>query len=148
VPFHSIPFRFGVAACLLAGAAAACLLAGGPADAEPRRKVPKSFGHNEIVVAEHETLREQIRDCWNASHRARRENLDLHVIVRLRADGTVREANVLGPASFMNDPWRKSLAESASRALMTSACNPLAVPDEWLKRGERITLTINPAAIF
>ena len=57
-------------------------------------------------------------------------------------------SDVLGPASFMNDPWRRSLAESARRALVGPACNPLAVPDEMLERNRRVTLTINPAAIF
>lgn len=134
VPARIVPICIGLALCLLA--------------AEPRRKAPKSFGHNEIVVARNEALKAQIRECWNATPKVRRENLDIHVIVALRPDGTVREANVLGPASFMNDPWRRSLAESARRALVGSACNPLAVPAEWRARDQRITLTINPAAIF
>ena len=139
VPARIVPVCIGLALCLLAAQAQA---------AEPRRKAPKSFGHNEIVVARDEALKAQIRECWNATPKARRENLDIHVIVALRPDGTVREASVLGPASFMNDPWRRSLAESARRALVGSACNPLAVPDEMLERNRRVTLTINPAAIF
>ncbi|HEX9703451.1 MAG TPA: hypothetical protein VGA19_11420 [Rhodospirillales bacterium] len=138
---------FPVAAWALALAAAAAI---GPAAAAAgdRPKVPRSFGHNEIVVARHAALRDQIRACWPVTAMGRRQDLDIHIVVKLRRDGTVEQARVLGPASTPVDPYRRSLMQSARSALAAAACNPLRLPEGAAERDGRITLTLNPAEIF
>ena len=129
-------------------AALAAHWAGAAAAAEPRRKVSPAVGHNEVVVANNQDLRDQIRDCWNVTAMTQREDFDVHVVVKLRPDGTVQTARVVGPLTITNDPFRRSVAQSARHALLTSRCNPLRVPDGAAGKEGRITLTFNPAAIF
>lgn len=129
-------------------AALAVHWAGAAAAAEPRRKVPPSIGHNEVVVAKNEDLRDQIRKCWNVPAMTQREDFEVHVIVELRPDRTVRTARVAGTQFLTADPHRRSVAQSARHALLSSRCNPLRVPDGAAGKEGRVTLTFNPAAIF
>lgn len=129
-------------------AALAALWAGAAAAAEPRQKVPPAVGHNEVVVGKYEDLRDQIRGCWNVPAMTRREDFEIHVIVELRPDRTVRTARVVGTQFLTADPHRRSVAQSARHALLSSRCNPLRVPDGAAGKEGRITLTFNPAAIF
>ena len=122
--------------------------AGAAPAAEPRRKVPPSAGPNEIMVARNQDLRDQIRDCWNLPAMSRREDFYVHVAVRLKPNGTVHTARVVGPASLSNDPFRRSVAQSARHALMSSRCNPLRVPEGASGKEGRLTLTFNPSEIF
>ena len=116
--------------------------------AEPRRKVAPSVGHNEVVVATNADLRDQFRECWNVPAMTRREDFDVHVIVKLRPNGSVQTARVVGPLTITNDPFRRAVAQSARHALLSARCNPLRVPDDAASKERRITLTFNPAAIF
>jgi len=133
---------------LAAIALLAALWVGAAAAAEPRRKVPPSIGHNEVVVAKNEDLRDQIRECWNVPAMTRREDFEVHVIVELRPDRTVRTARVVGTQFLTADPHRRAVAQSARHALLSSRCNPLRVPDGAAGKEGRITLTFNPAEIF
>ncbi len=139
-------FRRLSAALALAGAAALSLA--GAAAADARQKVTPKIGHNEIVVADNDELRDQIRACWNVPATTRRGDFVVHVMVELRPDGTVQNASVVGNRFSTVDPYRRAVAESARGALISARCNPLRVPDGVARKGERITLTINPAAIF
>ena len=106
------------------------------------------FGLNELVVADVEDLRRQIRRCWKVPAVTRREDFDIHVRIELNPDGTVRTARVVGRSFIVADPFRFSVATSASKAILGRSCNPLKIPKERKKKGERITLTLNPRAIF
>jgi hypothetical protein len=138
-------FRF-----TFAGAAVITAIAGlsGAAAADERRAVPPSVGRNEVVVAATEGLRDQIRACWNVPAMTQREDFRVHVVVELRPDRTVRTARVVGTQFSFNDPHRRAVAQSARHAVLSSRCNPLLVPDAVADKGERITLTFNPAEIF
>jgi hypothetical protein len=122
--------------------------AGAAAAAEARRKVPPSVGHNEVVVANNERLRDQIRDCWNVPAMTQREDFNVHVIVELRPDRSVRNASVVGNRFLIADPHRRSVADSARGALLSARCNPLRLPDGITGKDGRVTLTFNPVAIF
>ena len=47
------------------------------------------FGLNELVVADIEDLRRQIRRCWKVPAVTRKEDFHIHVRIELRPDGTV-----------------------------------------------------------
>ena len=64
------------------------------------------------------------------------------------ANGTVHTARVVDRSSIIVDPFRFSVATSASKAILGRSCNPLKIPKERKKNGKRITLTLNPRAIF
>lgn len=131
----------------VAAAAAALWLTAG-ATADERRPMSPRVGHNEIVVADEAELRAQIRYCWNVTAMTQREDFNVHVIVELRPDGTVRDASVVGTRFLAIDPYRRSVAQSARGAVMSARCNPLRLPPGSAGKGGRITLTFNPAKIF
>ena len=131
---------FGV---FLAGLSAAPAGAAGD-DVRPYAK----FGLNELVVADFHDLRRQIRRCWKVPAVTRKEDFDIHVRIELRPDGTVHTARVVDRSGIVVDPFRFSVATSASKAILGRSCNPLKIPKERKKDGKRITLTLNPRAIF
>jgi hypothetical protein len=113
-------------------------------DIRPYAKI----GLNELVVAEVENLRRQIRRCWKVPAATRKEDFDIHIRIELHPDGTVHEARVVDRSSIIIDPYRFSVAKSARRAIRSRPCNPLKIPKERKIDGRRITLTLNPRAIF
>ena len=131
-----------VSAVLLA---AAFLLPAPGADAEEKYY---PFGLNELVVGEVDELRRQIARCWKVPAMTQRRDFDVHVRIQLRPDGTVRTARVVDYAWIIADPYRHSVAKSARRAVLNRRCNPLLIPKDRRRSGDRITLTLNPRAIF
>ena len=109
-------------------------------DARPYSK----FGLNELVVADTEELRRQIRRCWKVPAVTRKEDFDIHIRIELSPDGTVHTARVADRSGIVVDPFRFSVAKSARTAVLSRPCNPLKIPQERKKKGERITLTLNP----
>ena len=107
-----------------------------------------NFGLNELVVADVEGLRRQIRRCWKVPAVTRKEDFDIHIRIELNPNGTVHTARVVGRSWITADPFRFSVATSASKAILGRSCNPLKIPKERKKDGKRITLTLNPRAIF
>ncbi len=106
------------------------------------------FGLNELVVADIEDLRRQIRRCWKVPAVTRKEDFDIHIRIELSPDGTVHTARVADRSGIVVDPFRFSVAKSARTAVLGRSCNPLKIPQERKKDGKRITLTLNPRAIF
>ena len=110
-----------------------------------------SYGMNQLVVSQVDALRKQIRWCWKVPAMTMRKDLNIHIRIRLRPDGTVKSANVLEKSSaprYLLDPYYRSLAKTARHAILSRACNPLKIPRETLRKGKPITLTLNPLYIF
>ena len=126
-------------------AATALLLPTLGADAEERYY---PFGLNELIVGEVDELRLQIARCWKVPAITQRKDFDVHVRIQLRPNGTVRTARVVDYAWIIADPYRLSVAESARRAVLNRRCNPLLIPKDRRRSGDRITLTFNPRVIF
>lgn len=136
-------FVFALFGVFLAGLSAAPAWAAGD-DVRPYAK----FGLNELVVADTEDLRRQIRRCWKVPAVTRKEDFDIHIRIELSPDGTVHTARVADRSGIVVDPFRFSVATSARTAVLGRSCNPLKIPQERKKDGKRITLTLNPRAIF
>jgi len=75
---------FALLGVFLAGLSAAPAGAAGD-DAQPYAK----FGLNELVVADVEDLRRQIRRCWKVPAMTRKEDFDIHIRIELNPDGKV-----------------------------------------------------------
>ena len=106
------------------------------------------FGHNELVVGKIDKLRRQIARCWKVPAMTQRKDFEVHVRIQLRPNGTVRTARVIDYAWIIGDPYRFSVAKSARRAILSRPCNPLLIPKARRRRGDLITLTLNPRVIF
>jgi len=107
-----------------------------------------TFGLNEIVVGKVEPLRRQFRRCWRVPATTKKQDFDVHIRIALHPDGTVHSARVVDRPWIAVDEYRFSVAKSARGAVRSRPCNPLRIPPELVKQGERITLTLNPSDIF
>ena len=108
-----------------------------------------SFDPNAVVVGEVDRLRRQIARCWKVSAVGKRDDFEVHIRVELRPDGTVKTARVAEYViGILGNPYRRSVAKSARHAILSRRCNPLLIPKERRRPGQRITLTLNPSAIF
>ena len=143
LPFPRRPCVGGLVSAVLL--AAAFLL---PAPGADAAETYYPFGLNELVVGEVDELRRQIARCWKVPVMTQRRDFDVHVRIQLRPDGTVRMARVVDYAWIIADPYRHSVAKSARRAVLNRRCNPLLIPKDRRRSGDRITLTLNPRAIF
>lgn len=124
---------------------AALLTASSPVHAHDRKY---SAGLRGLVVGEVDALRRQIVRCWNVPAVTKSKNFEVHVRVGFRGDGTVGTARVVDTAFILNDPYRFSVAKSARDALLSRRCNPLAIPKDHRRSGDRIILILNPSVIF
>ena len=132
--------------CFLGGLLLAAMLVTAPgAGAEDRNY---SFGLDELVVGEIDRLRRQLARCWKVPAMTQRRDFDVHVRIQLRPDGTVRTARVVDYGWIIADEFRLSVAKSARRAILSRPCNPLLIPKDRRRRGNRLTLTLNPKVIF
>lgn len=123
-------------------------LPGGAVLAETPYGFLGNYGLNRIHVAEHDALRRQIRSCWNVPAQRKRENLEVHVRITTRTNGTVKKARIVGSALIQLDPYYRAVAQSARRALLGTPCNPLRLPQDGSVAGNSVTLTINLQDVF
>ncbi|MDD9877357.1 MAG: energy transducer TonB, partial [Magnetovibrio sp.] len=94
-------------------------------------------------------VRRQIQRCWNLPAGAKdAENLVIEVAVKLNRDGTVREARVVDAQRMHTDPFFRTAAEAARRAVLNPRCNPLKLPPEKYQLWQQMTLNFNPSEMF
>jgi hypothetical protein len=82
-----------------------------------------------LTQAEVRSLRDQFSECWNVDAGM----LGLQEIVvemRVQLDGQGNVRNMMPAGNMPNDPRVRSVFESARRALLSPACNPLRLPPE------------------
>ena len=99
-----------------------------------------------LTQGEFDALRRQIGQCWNFPAGA--PNPD-RLVVRMRVivnpDRTVQTAEIL-PADMATeaDPFYRVAKESARRAVLSSQCNPLALPPAKYNLWKTFVLTFDP----
>ena len=82
-----------------------------------------------LIQRETLTLQSQIAECWHVD--AGMLGLqELVVEMRVRLDGQGNVRNVVPAGNMPNDPRVRAVFESALRALLSPACNPLRLPPE------------------
>jgi hypothetical protein len=101
----------------------------------------------QLSVSEIDLVREQIEKCWNVPAGARNaQNLTPEFRVTMNPDGTVQNAVQLNPERN-NDPFFLAAADSARRALLNPACQPLKLPPEKYNQWQTFTITFDPKDI-
>jgi len=90
-------------------------------------------------------VRQQIRQCWNVPAGAKDiQNMVVEIRMQLGPDGTVQRVEPRDPGRMGSDPFYRTLAESAMRAVLNPRCNPLKLPPDSYDIWRDMTLTFNP----
>ena len=115
--------------------------AAAPVAAPDRRFDPNA----KLSVGELDAIRDQIADCWNIPAGAKgAEDLIVDIFVRMNPDGTVRAAEVTDKSRMRVDPFFRTAAESAIRALRNPRCSPLRLPLDKYDLWKTFTIGFNP----
>jgi len=116
-------------------------------DAQPAPKVAAraSLISPRLTISELDAIRRQIEACWNVPAGARdAKNLVVDIWVAVNPDGSVRTARVVENSRMSTDPFFRTAAESAIRAVLNPRCNPLKLPPEKYEQWKTFTLSFNP----
>ncbi len=99
-----------------------------------------------LTQGEFDALRRQIGQCWNFPAGAPNpDRLVVRVRVIVNPDRTVRSAEVLNADMGLEaDPFYRVAKEAARRAVLSSQCNPLALPPEKYNLWKTFVLTFDP----
>jgi hypothetical protein len=128
---------------------------------DPEREIPAEAGPDENINApgldsatrsELDRIRrliiDQVSGCWVPPTGAvRAEELVVKIRVRLNADGGVENVSIVNQAR-MNEPYFRSAAEAAMRAVLNPSCNPLNLPAESYDVWQDLQITFNPAEML
>lgn len=97
-----------------------------------------------LTLSEIDAIRAQIQRNWNVPAGARdAEDLVVEVYVELNPDGSVVEARIVDTGRYASDPFFRTAADSARRAvLLTNRIKGL--PQEKYSRWRSMILTFNP----
>jgi outer membrane biosynthesis protein TonB len=116
-----------------------------------RQRAPKQPPRIGAVLSNSELnmVRRQIEQCWNLPAGARgAENMVVEIRTVLNPDGQVRSAQIMDSGRLARDPFYRSMAESARRAILNPRCQPLRLPldkyDEW----QVMVLNFDPRGMF
>ena len=94
-------------------------------------------------------LREQIKQCWKVPAGIKDAgNLVTKIKVSLKDDGSVIDAKIHNTSISMNNASMRIMAESAQRAMLSPACNPLKLPKAKYKQWKNIIITFDPKTML
>jgi hypothetical protein len=98
-----------------------------------------------LSISELDAIRDQIADCWLVPAGAKNaEDLIVDIFVRMNPDGTVRAADIKDKGRMRTDPFFRTAAESAIRALRNPRCSPLRLPLDKYELWKTFTIGFNP----
>ncbi len=108
----------------------------------PVRRAPLDA---QATMTEIDAIRRQIEGCWNIPAGSRNaENLVVSIRVWVNPDGKVARAEILDRARMGSDPFYRSAAESALRAVLNPRCSPLRFPPTKYDQFKVMVLNFNP----
>ncbi len=116
-----------------------------PAPAPKKTRVRQAPLDARATMTEIDAIRRQIEACWSIPAGARSaENLVVAIRVWLNPDGKVARAEILDRARMGVDPFFRSAAESAMRAVLNPSCSPLRFPPNKYDQFKVMVLNFNP----
>jgi len=109
---------------------------------------PASRTGDTVTATDIDAIRSKIYKCWLLPAGAK-DAKDLVVDIRMdiAQDGTVTKAEIVNK-DRMSDPYFQAAAESAQRAVLDPACNPLPLPQDKYDKWKRLTLRFNPKDMY
>ncbi len=113
------------------------------------RNAPRHNSLLPVTISEIDFLRQQIGRCWNLPAGAKdAENLVIEIRVAMNPDGTVNSARIVDQGRMTVDPFFRSAAESALRAVLNRRCQPFKLPAEKYDIWKLMILSFNPKEMF
>ena len=93
---------------------------------------------NNLTISEIDLLKQQLYGCWTVPAGTKgAKDMSVKVRVWVNPDKTVNNARILDTNRMQNDPYFRTVAESALRAALNPACKSLKLPsdkyDLWKK---------------
>jgi len=102
-----------------------------------------------MTISELDAVARQFLKCWNVPAGARdAKNLLVEISVQANPDGTIRRAQILNQSRMRSDPFYRTAAESALRAVLNPICSPLKLPPAKYQRWKLMRLKFDPRAMF
>jgi hypothetical protein len=113
------------------------------------RATDKAFESENIAdklsLSELDALRQQLQRCWNVPAGAlHADELIVTVQVSMGPDAVVRDVKIYDESRMHHDPYFRTAAESAKRALFSPACTPLRLPKNRYSEWKTFEITFNP----
>jgi len=110
-----------------------------------RRGSPRHDPTLQLSRSEFDALRRQLSGCWNFPAGAKDSgSLIVEIKVVVNRDRTVRDARIVDVARMRSDPYYRSAAESALRAVLNRRCSPLQLPPSKYRLWRNMTLEFDP----
>ena len=98
-----------------------------------------------LTATQIDLVRETIRPCWHFPAGLKdADQLVVDIQMELNEDGYVKSASIVDKARMAHDTGFRTAAESALRAVLDPACNPLPLPKEKYKEWRNLELSFNP----
>lgn len=116
-----------------------------PAPAHKTTPVHRAPLAARATMTDIDAIRRQIEACWSIPAGARSaENLVVAIRVWVNPDGRVARAEILDRARMGADPFFRSAAESAMRAVLNPRCSPLRFPPRKYEEFKVMVLNFDP----
>lgn len=104
---------------------------------------------DKLTISELDALRQQIQKCWNIPAGARNiEEMVVEIDVTMNENLTVEEAEIKNKALMLSNPFFRTVAESARRAMFAPDCTPLKLPKGKYEEWKNFTITFNPKEVL
>jgi len=112
----------------------------------PQEKVVQNQAPLDAVatMSEIDAIRHRIEQCWVIPAGARdADKLVVSIRVWVNPDGQVRDARILDQGR-LSEPFFRTAAESALRAVLNPRCSPLPIPPKKYDQFKEMVLDFNP----
>ncbi|MBM85526.1 MAG: hypothetical protein CMM47_05845 [Rhodospirillaceae bacterium] len=114
-----------------------------------KNQTSRSFDPDrKVTISEIEAVRRQLAQCWNVGAGAKQAgSLSVEIEMVMNPDATVREARVLDRPRMKTDPYFRSAAEGALRAIKHPDCVPLRLPLDKYGDWKKFTFNFDPSRL-
>ncbi len=103
---------------------------------------------DQLSASEIDLLKKQIASCWNIPAGAREsELLQIRIRIKVNVDRSVHSADIV-EKNRLQDPFYRTAAESALRAVLHPNCSPLNLPKDKYELWNDIIFTFDPSIII
>ena len=115
---------------------------------EKQEATPKKLGMT-LTISEEDAIRRHFEKCWNVPSGAREAgNLAAEIKVRFNKEGNVLDAKILNISRLKRDPYFRTAAESALRAVLNPRCRNAPLPLDKYDKWKNVTLNFDPKNII